>query len=172
MGRSIVNLIPPPLCGTKNYEGISTTLNSVTPKVFTMEVISGVSSIVAIVGAVAQISKQSAALYLDLRDAPLELASLRDNLKLTQVVLDEICELRSGHFIPQSFQHKIEDSLMIIEASIGEIQRDYRKYAGKTPGKRTCIKWALSSRRLIEKNERQIQSTLSYFKIMLQLAEL
>lgn len=102
-----------------------------------MGVISGVSSIIAIVGAVTQISKKSAALYSDLRDAPSELASLRDNLQPTQVILDQICELRLGNFIPQSLQHTIEDSLQIIEASIGEIQRDYRKYAGKTPGKRT-----------------------------------
>lgn len=137
-----------------------------------MEVVAALSSLLAIAGAAANVAKQASAFYHDLRDAPSDLASLRSNLRLTQAVMEQVCVLRTGGFIPQWFQHSLESGLVDIEAAITEIQRDYKKYADKEPGKRMYLKWAISSSQLIQKNENKIQSTLVYFNTMLHLAGL
>lgn len=129
-----------------------------------MEAIAGVASVVGLIVPLASIAKLAGSLYVDLREAPDDMAGLRNRTLFFKGIFDTLTQLQNDAQIPE--QCKV--SLLPIVRGVEEALKDLQKEVVKLKrGTRASIKWTLLERQKMQKIERQLHQRESDLLLVL-----
>jgi hypothetical protein len=134
------------------------------------EILGGTASVIAIADVAAKIAKVSIELYKILKDAPAELAGVKDQLVQLNHILDLIHAMQNAKTSLMLSQHVLD----LLEAGLKDTEAaisDFRNVCRNIPcsGKRATIRWAFLDRLEVKKHEEHLSRSISRVLLFLQL---
>ncbi len=134
-----------------------------------MEVFGVVASSIALFETVSKTTRLAARALSHLRDAPEELAALRQKIILLEAQLKQIATVRVATPMPVLVLESVEKVLAATDEAIRAVLREITKAEQPSPGFRSIVKWALISRRTVAKLEQKLHETQNLLTAQLLL---